>query len=281
MVVRVYYDEVMEYSHNFRVKENNDGETVYILLTDTGKTLICPENTCKIMHKITTNNTGQDIYEYDVVDFNANGQAYTGLVIYSKTRFCYGIRTYDKLFPIEYAIDGIIIGNIFEFPFLLELCQSSGAPEEYTIYTDGSCLNNPGTGGYGVVILKGDKKVVAFSGAEENTTNNRQELLAAIKGLKEIKGHPDKITLISDSKYLVDAFEKGWIDNWKMNGWKNSKGEQLPNMDLWKQLIDLTDKQNVKFSWVKGHNGNQYNEECDRLALKAAMSLKGETVKYE
>ena len=143
-------------------------------------------------------------------------------------------------------------------------------PEAGTVlmYTDGGCSYNPGPGGYGVVILR-DGQRLELSGGFRLTTNNRMELAACIEGLKTLET-PSKVTVISDSKYLVDAATKGWARKWQKNGWMRTKTDTAENYDLWEQLLDLCDKHSVEFVWVKGHAGNQENECCDRLAVAAA-----------
>lgn len=136
------------------------------------------------------------------------------------------------------------------------------------IFTDGACSGNPGRGGYGVILsYNGVKKEI--SEGFESTTNNRMELLAAIKGLEALK-EPCEVTLYSDSKYLVDAINKNWIDSWQKNGWKNSKKEPVKNRELFERLIALLKIHSVEFSWVKGHDGHEENERCDFLATSAA-----------
>ena len=136
------------------------------------------------------------------------------------------------------------------------------------IYTDGGCSYNPGPGGYGVVILRGGQRL-ELSGGFRLTTNNRMELAACIEGLKELET-PSKVTVISDSKYLVDAATKGWARKWRKNGWMRTKIDAAENYDLWEQLLSLCEKHDVQFVWVKGHAGNTENECCDRLAVAAA-----------
>ena len=137
------------------------------------------------------------------------------------------------------------------------------------IYTDGGCINNPGPGGYGIVIIKG-KQREELSGGFRLTTNNRMELTACIVGLRHLK-RPSKVTLFSDSKYVVDGTMKGWAKRWRSNGWMRTKSEPAINPDLWEQLLDLCEMHNVEFVWVKGHAGNPENERCDRLANQAAF----------
>jgi len=135
-----------------------------------------------------------------------------------------------------------------------------------TIYTDGACSGNPGPGGYGIILLYKNYKKELSQGYRK-TTNNRMELLAVIKGLEALKGTGHQVTVYSDSKYVVDAVEKGWIWNWQTKEFKGKK-----NVDLWKLFIPLYKKHQVKFKWVKGHVGNPLNERCDELAVNASQS---------
>ena len=141
-------------------------------------------------------------------------------------------------------------------------------PNAVTIYTDGSCLGNPGPGGYGVVLLSGGLRK-ELSGGYRETTNNRMELMAAIIGLEALKKTAD-VTLYSDSKYVVDAMERGWANRWRANGWKRNKNERALNPDLWERLLALADQHKVRFRWVRGHVGVVENERVDKLAVAAA-----------
>ena len=142
--------------------------------------------------------------------------------------------------------------------------------KEVQIYTDGACRGNPGRGGWGAILVYG-KYERELSGGERETTNNRMELLAAISGLEALR-ESCIVTLYSDSKYLVDAFLLGWVESWRAHGWRRGKDE-LKNPDLWERLYALTEKHEVSFVWVKGHNGHGYNERCDALATAFADSL--------
>ncbi|MFH2066535.1 MAG: ribonuclease HI [Pseudomonadota bacterium] len=149
----------------------------------------------------------------------------------------------------------------------------SNRPEaDIVIYTDGSALNNPGPGGYGVVIQYQGKMIQELSEGFQRTTNNRMELLACIMGLRYFQ-EKKAITLYSDSKYVVDGITKKWAQGWRKRGWKKSNGENALNPDLWEQLLSLTEYHQVDFRWVKGHAGNPGNERCDVLAnTEAAKS---------
>ena len=137
-----------------------------------------------------------------------------------------------------------------------------------TIYTDGACTGNPGPGGYGVVLLYGDHRK-ELSGGFQRTTNNRMELMAAIVGLRTIK-EQCRVSLYSDSKYVVDAMSEGWARRWQANGWKRTRREKALNPDLWEKLLSLCARHDVEFRWVRGHSGDPENERCDELAVQAA-----------
>jgi ribonuclease HI len=139
---------------------------------------------------------------------------------------------------------------------------------KWTIYTDGGSIGNPGPGGYGVVMLS-DGVRRELSGGYRLTTNNRMELMAAIKALSALK-EPSSVVLHSDSRYLVDGINKGWASAWRANRWRRKGRQKALNVDLWKMLLDLCERQNVKFVWVEGHAGNKENERCDRLTQQAA-----------
>jgi len=135
------------------------------------------------------------------------------------------------------------------------------------IYTDGSCLKNPGNGGWAAIICT-DNEVKKISGSEKDTTNNRMELMATINALKEVNSE-DLIEIYTDSKYVKNGITD-WIHNWIKNNWKTSNKEDVKNKDLWVQLHDLNNSSKIKWNWVKAHAGNPLNEEVDLLAKKAA-----------
>jgi ribonuclease HI len=136
---------------------------------------------------------------------------------------------------------------------------------DITLYTDGAASGNPGPGGYGVV-LKSGKHRKELSEGYRLTTNNRMELLAVIVGLEALKHEKSNVTVYSDSKYVIDSVQKGWLFAWVKKGFKNKK-----NPDLWKRFLNIYNKHNVKFRWVKGHAGIPENERCDRLAVEASQ----------
>ncbi len=142
------------------------------------------------------------------------------------------------------------------------------------IYTDGACSGNPGPGGYGAILVFGSLKR-EISGGDPQTTNNRMELTAAIEALALLK-EPCSVTLVSDSKYLVDGINRGWAKSWKRNGWRKADRKPALNADLWERLLRLLEVHRVTFSWVKGHAGHPYNERCDELAVAAIEGLKAE-----
>lgn len=141
---------------------------------------------------------------------------------------------------------------------------------EVTIYTDGACVGNPGPGGYGVVLLGGDKRK-EISGGFALTTNNRMELMGAIVGLEVLK-YRCRVVLVTDSRYVINGIEKGWAKRWRSKGWWKNKKEKAFNPDLWQRLLDLCEKHEVNFRWVRGHTGIPENERCDELAMAAGQS---------
>ncbi len=149
--------------------------------------------------------------------------------------------------------------------------KTTAAPVEKVdviIYTDGGCLGNPGPGGYGVVTIVG-RETSEISGGYRFTTNNRMELMGCIAALENL--HPDKrAALYTDSKYVVNAMEKGWARRWRANNWMRTKTEPAKNPDMFQRLLDLVDRRSVRFHWVKGHADNPFNERCDELAKEAA-----------
>jgi len=147
--------------------------------------------------------------------------------------------------------------------------------KKVTLYTDGACRGNPGNGGYGSILeytdAGGRLHQRELSAGYRQTTNNRMELLAVIKGLEQLKS-ACVVTVFSDSKYIVDAFAKGWVAAWQKNNWIRGKNEEVKNQDLWKRLLELMRGHTVEYRWVRGHDGHPQNERCDQLATAAADS---------
>ena len=145
------------------------------------------------------------------------------------------------------------------------------------IYTDGACANNPGKGGYGIILMyeKQDGSVVQknLSRGFELTTNNRMELLAVIDALNALK-NPCEIELYSDSKYVVDAINQNWLSGWVLKNWKLNTKNPVKNIDLWEKLLVAMKPHDIKFIWVKGHASNEYNNLCDKLAVEARSKEK-------
>jgi len=140
--------------------------------------------------------------------------------------------------------------------------------KQVTVYTDGACLGNPGPGGYGVVILSNDQRR-ELSGGFRRTTNNRMEIMAAIVALESLE-QGSRVTLHSDSEYLVKAMSSGWARRWQRNGWMRNRREKALNPDLWERLLELCTHHDVEFRWIKGHAESAENARADQLAMQAA-----------
>ncbi|MCD8144422.1 MAG: ribonuclease HI [Oscillospiraceae bacterium] len=141
-----------------------------------------------------------------------------------------------------------------------------------TLYTDGACSGNPGPGGWACILLYGEHRK-ELSGGERNTTNNRMELTAVIQGLKALN-RPCQVELYSDSKYVIDALEKGWAVGWRKRGWVKSDKKPALNPDLWEELLNLCQIHRMSYHWVKGHASDPYNDRCDQLAVAEWKKLK-------
>ncbi|MDR1563424.1 MAG: ribonuclease HI [Oscillospiraceae bacterium] len=144
--------------------------------------------------------------------------------------------------------------------------------KQIEIFTDGSCSQNPGPGGWGAVLRYGGHEKELSGGCGE-TTNNRMELTAVIEALKCLK-EPCSVTLTTDSQYIVNAVSKGWAKAWQAKNWRKGDGKPALNPDLWAELLDLLTKHNVSFNWVRGHNGHPENERCDSLAVEQTNKFK-------
>jgi ribonuclease H len=143
--------------------------------------------------------------------------------------------------------------------------------KKVTVYTDGACSGNPGPGGWGAILMYNENKK-EISGAEKETTNNIMEITAVLEALKLLKEECE-VKIYSDSAYVVNAFNQGWIYNWRKNNWKTANKEPVKNKELWEKLYELTQKHKVEFIKVKGHSDNEYNNRCDYLATSAIKTL--------
>lgn len=144
--------------------------------------------------------------------------------------------------------------------------------KKVNIYSDGACSGNPGPGGYGAILeFNGNEK--ELSGGDENTTNNKMELMGVIIGLEALK-EPCEVTVTTDSKYVTDAFNKKWIESWQKKNWKKSDGKPVLNKELWLRLLEAMDKHKVTFIHILGHNGHEYNERCDKIAVRERDKFK-------
>ena len=144
--------------------------------------------------------------------------------------------------------------------------------KQVEIFTDGACSGNPGPGGWGAILrYKGVSREI--SGGEASTTNNRMELSAVINALGALK-EPCDVTLYSDSKYIIDAIQKGWARKWQANNWMRNKKDPALNPDLWEKLLQLLDVHHVEFNWVKGHAGHPENERCDTMAVEQSQKYR-------
>ncbi|MCR5610792.1 MAG: ribonuclease HI [Clostridiales bacterium] len=141
-----------------------------------------------------------------------------------------------------------------------------------TLYTDGACSGNPGPGGWAAVLIYKDVKK-ELSGGEAHTTNNRMEVLAAIRGLEALN-QPCKVNIYTDSSYLFNAFDKGWLFNWSKNNWKKADKKPVENQDLWEKLLSVARSHVIKWNKVKGHSDNELNNRCDELARLEIKKLR-------
>ncbi len=160
----------------------------------------------------------------------------------------------------------------FMYPWRWRIFKRNEPMKTVTLYTDGACSGNPGPGGWGAILMYGRHKK-ELSGGEASTTNNRMELTAVIRGLEALT-EPCVVDLWSDSKYVIDALDKGWAKSWRARGWV--KGDKKPalNPDLWERLLELCERHTVRLHWVKGHAENPHNNRCDEMAVAEWQSLK-------
>lgn len=170
--------------------------------------------------------------------------------------------------------DGLVGRASDEVPSLFDAIVAGSGPEvaeELVVYTDGACSGNPGPGGWAwAVAPDGEPR---SSGAESGTTNQRMELAAVLDALRTLAQPGRRITVVSDSTYVVNCFRDGWWRNWRRNGWRNSQRQPVANVDLWEPLVELAVSHAVEFQWVKGHSGDPMNDLVDRLAVAAGSDL--------
>ena len=190
-----------------------------------------------------------------------------------------------KKFHASYIVEDPVLGLCYQCSNCWKSSQSpkpTDAPEqagdyekpeakEVIIYTDGACEPNPGPGGYGIVLIFGAARK-EVSGGFRLTTNNRMEIYAAIQGLELLK-EPCRVSLYSDSQYLVKSMLEGWVQKWKKKNWWRTSKERAINIDLWEKMLVLCEKHQVEFVWVRGHIGNRENEVCDKLSYAALKNL--------
>ncbi len=146
--------------------------------------------------------------------------------------------------------------------------DDAAGPKSVAIYTDGACQGNPGPGGYGVILVYGEKRR-EISAGYRLTTNNRMEILAVITGLEQLR-YPCAVTVYTDSQYVANSMSKGWARRWRENGWMRNPKERAVNVDLWQKMLALCELHKVSFVWVRGHAGHPENERCDALSVAAA-----------
>ena len=176
-----------------------------------------------------------------------------------------GVKVWKDLGKQTKALEDIAKELYFEDEKTNDIDYHKYAEECDVIYTDGACSGNPGKGGYGGIYIKKDGQAEEFSGGEDETTNNRMELMAVIVGLEKTAENV-KVKVYSDSAYVVNAFNQNWLANWKRNGWRTAGGSEVLNVDLWKELSELVSARVVEFVKVKGHSDNILNNRCDQLA---------------
>lgn len=160
-------------------------------------------------------------------------------------------------------------GPLLRTRISIDLNRTMSDKSHVVVYTDGACSGNPGPGGFGVVLMHGDTRRELSQGFRR-TTNNRMELLGVITALESLK-RPCRVTIHSDSEYVVNAITKGWLRSWQARGWRKADKKPVLNVDLWQRLVPLLAKHDVEFKWVRGHNNDIENERCDVLAVAAAQ----------
>lgn len=183
-------------------------------------------------------------------------------------RFFYLVNLFIEAIKNTETFSVLLIDKIKKICYYISiLFFGENVMKSVELFTDGACSGNPGRGGYGVILKYGENKK-ELSGGFLLTTNNRMELTAVIVGLKALK-EPCAVDLYSDSKYITDALNKGWLDSWQSRGWKKADKSPVQNADLWRSLLPLIEMHNITWHWIKGHDGHPENERCDFLARTA------------
>lgn len=204
------------------------------------------------------NSKGEEITIQNIVELQKQNDSYFAAISRSGTELHLKITGIVGISLEEADIKGAPATKVAEEKSS-ELCKA-------LVYTDGACSGNPGPGGWGAIVLV-DGQELEFYGGEQSTTNNRMELTAVIEALKHLT-NPMDVVLTTDSQYVVNGIQKGWLESWKKAGWRKADHSPIINEDLWRELDSLLEKHNVEFVWVKGHAGHVYNERCDKLARK-------------
>lgn len=147
--------------------------------------------------------------------------------------------------------------------------------QRVTVYSDGACSGNPGPGGWGAILVcENPPARKELSGGEANTTNNRMEIMGILSSVRLLK-RPCVLTIVTDSRYVVDTFEKGWLSRWVKNGWRTADKKPVKNEDLWRAMLEVLAPHEVSWRWIRGHNGHPENERCDALAVAARQRIGG------
>jgi len=222
-----------------------------------------------LMHKLDGLTVKLEYENGLLIRASTRGNGEEGEVITHNARAIDGIPAW-----IPYLERLVVVGEVYitkpTFERLQDTLRDSSGNSYKNARTDGACQNNPGPGGYGAILICGSYRK-EISGGNQDTTNNRMEIMGAIVALEMLKSACE-VEIYSDSRYLVDAIEKGWVIRWKANGWRRKKAPAL-NVDLWERLLPLLSKHKVKFRWMKGHSGHPENERCDLLARTAIAKL--------
>lgn len=279
--IRIDVDGEYQYLSSYRVDQDKQGNYFVLGLGDLGAVI----KSYNWMEATNLYVQGKLVFEKDCLSGVYRGKEVSGTVIFDSLCGCYVLYDGQKYYPVymckkltfDKGEKNIEINqkNSVKNEGMSKTDAIIDKPMRFTIHTDGSCLSNPGgAGGYAGVILANGKEITRITGGEKDTTNNRMELMAAIKSLQALeKWKVQEVTLYSDSQYLVNPFSKGWLENWVNNNWKNTSGD-VKNKELWQELLSLNNQYQVKWIWEKGHNGGKYNEICDQLAGESALQFR-------